>query len=220
MHTADRDFTNRSSVNRGDANKGSRGLFTEEQLADRLRVHAKSIAVKYPTVGQIVTLWKEKYNIDITDYSERQWRRSNWKLIEKTKQQMIESGEIQSSVVGPKALSDSLCNLSIDTTKSMIEMRKKLHSVITKIDPEANDPDKIKQNRENTRLFSALADSLTKLSNSLTKQLSTLVDLSGNARARQAEDDDDDEAEREARAVDKDFDPSEHQITDADRLTQ
>lgn len=216
MHTADRDFTNRSSVNRGDANRGNRGLFTEAQTLERLRVHAKSIAVKYPTVGQIVALWKEKYDITITEYSERQWRRSNWKLIEKTKQQLIESGEIETSVVGPKALSDSLSSLSIDTTKSMIEIRKKLHVVIGKIDPEATDKDKVARNKENTRLFEALTEGLTKLSNSLTKQLSTLVDLAGNANARRGSggsdgpDDEDDEST-------PDFDPSAVDITDEDR---
>ncbi len=217
MHTADRDFTNRSSANRGDANRGTRGLFTETQTLERLRVHAKAIAMKYPTVGEIIKLWKDKYQIDITEYSERQWRRSNWKLIEKTKQDLIESGEIQTSIVGPKALSNNLSELSIDTTKSMIEMRKKLHAVIGKLNPDAIEPAEIERNVQNTKLFSALAESLAKLSNSLTKQLIVLVELSGDARSRQSAEEHEEELERSQGVQDRNFDPSAVDITDEDR---
>lgn len=217
MHTADGIAVNRSSTLRGDVNRGNKGLFTEEQTRERIRVHAKAVALKYPTITEIVRIWKDKYDIDITRESEAQWRKSNWSLIEKTKQGMVESGEIQTITTGPKALSESLSTLSLDTTKTMIDMRRKLHLVMSKINVGADTDKEHDRNRENIKLFSAITDGLTKLSNSLTKQLLTLVELSGGINARKSKEDALKELNEESSSPD--FDASAVVVTDEDRAS-
>ncbi len=209
------DWGNKSLV-KGEASPGT-SKFTPLQMDDRLTVHAKALTFKTPTVDQICQLWKEKYAIDVSNSGERLWRKTNYKLILKKKQQLIDSGEIQVSTIGPKALSENMMDLTLDTSKTLQKLRLKVESVLNKIKPEVlDDAAEDAKNNNNVKLFVALTGAMTKLSDSLTKQITTLADLAGVSRANDSMEDADDEDES-AKTQNKDFDPSTVIVSDEDR---
>lgn len=211
-------FQNRTGP-KGELNNGTRGKFNEAQLEERTKLHAKSVATKFPSMPQMLGIYKEKFNIDITLESEKQWRKSNWDLIQKKKQEMIDSGEIEITTIGVKALADSMQTLVIDTSKTLVRMRNKLHTVLEKLDEGTKvltvDKKSIAIN-DNLESFKALSDAMAKLSTSLTKQMGTLAELAGVARENNKEQDEEDFKEESAK-TNKEFDPSAVEISEEDR---
>lgn len=211
-------FLNRTGP-KGDVNNGSRGKFNEAQTVERAKLHARSITTKYPTMPQMVQIYKEKFNIDISLESEKQWRKSNWDLIMKTKQEMIDKGEIEVTTIGSKALAENLQVLVIKSSVTLEQMRKKLQKCLDGLDhgskPIVANGRTIIVN-DNLETFKAVSDAMAKLSGALVKQIDTLAGLSGDARAREREKDDEDFAE-EAAKVNKEFDPSDIEISESDR---
>lgn len=217
MHLANNDHINRSHVS-GELNTGNRGKFSEAQTARRLEVHAKAIATKFPTIPDICRQWKEEFGIEISGDAEKNWRANNWKLIEKKKNELIEQGKIEVAVVGAKALSNTLLELAVDSAKTLKKMRANLEDQMGNLwNPQRQghitDP---KQRKAALAEFNALSDSLTKLSTSLTRQIDTLAEIAGSARARDREKADEDETES-AKIKNEEFDPSAVEVSDEDR---
>lgn len=211
-------FQNRSGP-KGELNNGTRGKFNESQLEERTKLHAKSVATKFPSMPQMLGIYKEKFNIDISLESEKQWRKSNWDLIQKKKQEMIDSGEIEITTIGVKALADSMQTLVIDTSKTLVRMRSKLHTVLERLDEGTKIKTVDKKSvaiNDNLETFKALSDAMAKLSTSLTKQMGTLAELAGVARENTKEQDEDDFKEESAK-TNKEFDPSAVEISEEDR---
>jgi hypothetical protein len=209
-------FLNRTS--KGEINTGTRGKFNETQTEERIKLHAKSVATKFPSMPQMLQIYKEQFNIDITLESEKQWRKTNWDLIQKKKLEMIDTGEIVITTIGVKALADSMQTLVIDTSKTLVKMRLKLHSCLEKIEEGSKVIGERKPMlvNDNLETFKALSDAMAKLSSSLTKQMGTLADLSGHARAYDKEQDEED-FEKEASKTNENFDPSAVEISEEDR---
>lgn len=212
-------FQNRTGPGRGDVNNGTRGKFNESQTEERAKIHARSMATKFPTMPQMLQIYKEKWNIDISLESEKQWRKTNWDLIQKKKQEMIDTGELEVTTIGVKALADSIQTLVIDSSKTLVKMRQKLHSCLENIDEKPLVLTEGKKSfvvNDNLNKFIAISDAMTKLSSSLTKQIDTLASLSGDARAREKEKDDEDFKEESSKTNEK-FDPSAVTISEEDR---
>ncbi len=87
-------------------NRGGNGKFTPSQTIERTKLHAISLALGTPTLAQIIGIWKERFSIDITIPSEKEWRASNRDAIEKKKLELVESGEIKIPVISEEVLSD------------------------------------------------------------------------------------------------------------------
>lgn len=211
-------FQNRSGP-KGEISNGTRGKFNETQTEFRTRLHAKSIATKFPSMPQMLGIYKEEFGISISLESEKQWRKTNWDMIQKKKQEMIDTGEIEITTIGVKALSDSMQTLVIDTSKTLLLMRKKLHTCLETI----QEPSKIigtdknpKAVNDNLETFKALSDAMAKMSSSLTKQIDTLAELSGVAREKDKTEDDEEFREVSAK-TNKEFDPSAVTISEEDR---
>lgn len=209
-------FLNRTGP-KGEINNGTRGKFNEAQTEERAKIHARSIATKFPTMPQMLGIYKERWNIDISLESEKQWRKSNWDLIMKKKQEMIDSGELEVTTIGVKALSDSMQTLVIDTSKTLVKMRSKLHSALENMSEGSRiiEGTKVVVN-DNLETFKALSDAMAKLSSSLTKQMDTLAHLAGVAREATKEKDEEDFKEESAK-TNKAFDPSAVVISEEDR---
>lgn len=211
-------FLNRSGPH-GDVNNGTRGKFNEAQTEERTKLHARSIATKFPSMPQMLQIYKEKFNIDISLESEKQWRKTNWDMIQKKKQEMISTGDLEVTTIGVKALADSVQTLVIDSSKSLVLMRKKLHTYLEKLD---DDPAVLKGKtrgalvNKNLEKFIAISEAMAKLSTSLVKQISTLADISAHARAFNKEKDEEDFKEESYKA-NKEFDPSDVTISEEDR---
>lgn len=213
-------FNNHSGP--GDYLGGNRSKFTESQLADRTKLHAVAIATGYPTVAQIVQTWKDKYGIDITIQSEKEWRKSNRNKIEKKKQELIESREIDIPVVSDRALSDNLMTAMIQTGRFCKDVQKKAMSVMGKISVEdAGTKSSFAKNKELVMIFTALSEACAKVENGMTKKFLMMSELSGrvklsDSKSKEADEDFQEKLEA-AQGDDKEFDPADAEISDEDR---
>ncbi len=163
-------------------NRGGNGKFTPSQTQDRIKVHAISIATGTPTLAQIVNLWKEKYNIDITLPSEKEWRGSNREIIEKKKLELVENGEIAIPIISEEVLSDSLLNNAIQTSDLLKKMRKKTRLLLQTIDVEKDGgTDKFKDRLALLKAYATIAHQLDK---NFTDQTLKLFAMSGKIKVK------------------------------------
>lgn len=202
-------------------NRGGNGKFTPSQTQERLKVHAKSLVVGVPTIAQIVEIWKERFNINITIPSEKEWRGSNREAIEKTKLELIESGEITVPVVSEEVLSDSLMNTAISTSRLAKDIQKTARIVMRKINLDGDDDIELVKVRINA--FKVFTDAAHKLNSSFTEQTTQLFAMSGKIKIkdhkiRELVDKQFDERMQKADNEDEDIaDPMEFEVTDAMR---
>lgn len=116
-------FQNPNKI-RGDHNRGGKGLFSDDQIEDRLKVHAIAMANgNHPTTREICQLWKEKYGITIAEQSERAWRVSNADRIRRKRIELINSGEIDVPVVSNREIADNVQTLlsAVGKHRSVLE---------------------------------------------------------------------------------------------------
>jgi hypothetical protein len=125
-------FSNRAGP-RGDVNNGNRGKFTADQVEERIRLHAESLATGYPRLLDFPAMFKERFNIDISLPSEKSWRRSNMDLILKKQQEMIDNGDIEVTTIGPRAISENLQALVVSNIKTLKKMALKLNECLDKV---------------------------------------------------------------------------------------
>jgi hypothetical protein len=222
MQTAENRFNNTSGPNL-EFNYGVKGKFTPDQSRERLKVHAIAIATGFPTYEQIIAQWKERFNIDITMQSEKEWRKSNRNKIEKKKQELIESGDIDVPIVSDKVLADNLNVLMIDNCKLANQVRQKASSVLTKIktDDFKGSKESVQETKEKILVFEALMGAYDKLNTAIVKSFEKMSDLAGRAKLVDAKADHDDEAVRllteEKDDEDAEFNPASVEITEEDR---
>lgn len=182
--TVQNNFNNHSGPG-GDLNRGNRGKFSERQMEERLKVHAVAIATGAPTYAQIVQHWHEKFGIEISLQSEKEWRNSNKDRIEKKKHEMIETGEIAIPVVSEEVLSDSMMNLTIQTGRAAADIRKKAQKVLSKINLEGSDTEEDRaKNEEKLDIYKALTDSLFKMNRNIADQLESLFQFSAKIKIK------------------------------------
>lgn len=221
-HTAPSSNFNNTSGPNLDNNYGNKGKFTTEQLKERLKVHAIAITTGFPTYPQIVAQWKERFNIDIAVQSEKEWRKSNRLKIEKMRQSLIESGDIEVPIVSIKVLADNLNVLIYDNCKIAKQIREKASRVLKKIDEEKLDGKEAGEENKNLKMkiqvFSALMDAYDKANKGIVTSFDKMADLAGKAQMSDAKNDSEkppligqDEEE------DDNFNPAEVEISDADR---
>lgn len=160
---------------RGGINPGSRSKFTPNQTEERVTVHARAIATGSPTIQAIVDHWYTEHGITITYQSEKEWRKSNRNIIEKKRQELIESGDIEVPVVGKKVLADSLMTLVIENGSTISLLRRKVKKIVDNIGLDGKD-EKLK---EKLSIFNSYAEAMGKLGNNITKQFAQMSDLSG-----------------------------------------
>lgn len=223
-HTAPNNPFNNTSGPNLENNYGNKGKFSPDQQKERLKVHAIAIATGFPTYQQIIAQWKERFSIEITEQSEKEWRKSNRIKIEKKKQELIESGDIDVPIVSDKVLADNLNVLMIDNCKLANQVRQKASKVLKDIEPDKlGDKENSLKVKERLQVFEALMGAYDKLNTAVIKSFEKMSDLAGRAKLVDARagaeeektqrllsqgDDDEDE--------DK-FDPTEAEISDEDR---
>jgi hypothetical protein len=161
------------------------GKFSERQTEERIRVHALAIATGNPTIQQIVETWKERFLIDITVQSEKEWRRGNRNVIEKKKHELIEKGEIEVPVVSEAILADSLMDNTIQTAWLTRDLRKKVTGLLRKIEIEPKDDAAEKERAKNIVAFTKLASTLSDLNKDVTGQLESLFSFSGRIKVKE-----------------------------------
>jgi hypothetical protein len=214
--TAENHFNNKSGPKGYTA--GNRGKFSEGQTEERITVHAKAISTGSPTLSEIVDFWKTEHGIDITYQSEKEWRKSNRNIIEKKRQELIESGEIEVPVVGKKVLADSLMTLVIENGSTISLLRKKVKKLVETIPLDGNDP-KLK---EKLSIFKAYSEAMADFGNNITKQFAQMSELSGllqlDMKGKELDDNNLEKKllELKKRDEEEDFDPTAP-ITDEDR---
>lgn len=110
-------FQNRIGV-RGDLNRGGKGLFTDAQTEERLKVHAIAMANgNHPTIREICEHWKETFGIVIAEQSEREWRANNVDRIRRKRIELVSIGEIDVPIVSNKEIADNVQTLLLDIGK-------------------------------------------------------------------------------------------------------
>lgn len=213
-------FANRSGP-RGDIHNGNKGKFSASQVEERVRLHAMSIATGYPRLTDLPGIFKEKYNIDISLPSEKTWRKSNMDLILKKQQEMIDKGEIEVTTIGPKAISENLQALVVSNIKTLKKMAKKLDECLDKVNDDTHaeiEGMKIKKAKnEALERLQVISEAHSKLNGAVTKQLDTLVNVSGVARGLGKEKEEEDYKDEVNKPASKHFDPSNAEISDEDR---
>lgn len=212
-------FSNKSGP-RGDINNGNRGKFTADQVEERVRLHAQSVATGYPRMADFPGIFKERFNIEISLPSEKSWRSNNKDLIDKKQQEMIDNGEIEVTTIGPRAISESLQSLTISNIKTLKKMALKLNECLDKVNDDTHvevEGMRIKKAKnEALERLVAISDAHSKLNSAVTRQLDTLVNVSGIARGMKKQKTEEDFEEGVNKPPSK-FDPSKAQISDEDR---
>jgi hypothetical protein len=180
-------FQNRSGPG-GDVNPGNNGKFNDAQTEDRLRIHAISIATGSPTIPQMVTYYKERYGIDIALQTEKTWRASNRERIDRKKMELIESGEIKVPVVSEEVLSDSMLELTIQTSRLSQGIRKRAQQSLLKINLEGSDTEEAREkNLEILAVFKTLSSSLALTNKAIKDQLDSLFGFSSKIKIKDKE---------------------------------
>jgi hypothetical protein len=180
-------FQNRSGPG-GDTNPGSNGKFNEAQTEDRARVHAISIATGSPTIPQIVLYFKERYNIDIALQTEKSWRASNRERIDRKKMELIETGEIKIPVVSEEVLSDSMLELTIQTSRLSQGIRKRAQAALLKLNLDGSDTEESREkNLEVLEIFKTLSSALSQANKSIKDQLDSLFSFSSKIKIKDKE---------------------------------
>ena len=178
-------FNNRSGP-AGDINPGNRGKFSESQIADRYRVHAIALARGGTTIQQIVDHWKEKYGIDISTQSEKEWRKSNIEKIQKKKMEMINKGDILIPEVGEEVLNNSMLDLTISTTQLSAKLRQKVQNLVHSLDFSkiGESPEEDKTITQKVKFIKSLAGDLSLLNGDISEQIETMFRMAGKIKIK------------------------------------
>jgi hypothetical protein len=180
-------FQNRSGPS-GETNPGSNGKFSEKQTEDRLRLHAISIATGSPTIPQLIIYYKERYGIDIALQTEKTFRQSNRERIDRKKMELIESGEIKVPVVSEEVLSDSMLELTIQTSRLSQAIRKRAQAVLLKINIDGSPTEGEREmNLERLEIFKTLSSSLSQANKAIKDQLDSLFGFSSKIKIKDKE---------------------------------
>lgn len=221
--TAENRFNNTSGPNL-DYNYGVKGKFTPDQSRERLKVHAIAIATGFPNYEQIVSQWKQRFGIDITVQSEKEWRKSNRNKIEKKKQELIESGDIDVPIVSDKVLADNLNVLLIENCRMAKEIRVKASKVLKTIETDdfGKDDGTMRKTKEKVMVFEALMGAYDKTNNAIVKSFEKMSDLAGRAKMVDAKASHDEEAiklltDEKDDDDDAEFNPAAVEISEEDR---
>lgn len=213
-------FSNKSGP-RGDINNGNRGKFTAEQVEERIRLHAQSVATGYPRIVDFPGIFKEKFNIEISLPSEKSWRSNNKDLIAKKQQEMIDKGEIEVTTIGPKAISENLQALVVSNIKTLKKMATKLNECLDKVNEDTHQEIEglriKKAKNEALERLVAISDAHSKLNSAVTRQLDTLVNVSSIARGMGKQKQEEDFEDEVNKPPSSKFDPSKAIISDEDR---
>ena len=166
--------------------RGNKSKFTPVQLNDRLRVHALSVATGSPTIKEIVSYWKEKYNIDITIVSETEWRASNRDDIEKKKAELVEDGQLSIPVVSEEILADTMMSMVLSNARTAKKIKFQLDKLLSKLqlDDPGNSKTIDRQNNEIIKLLKPLKDSYVDINSSITDELKHLFMFSGKIKIK------------------------------------
>lgn len=185
--SADSKFQNRS-ISFGNVNAGPNSKFSGQQIDERLKVHAISIATGSPTIKEIVAYWMEKFQIDITEQSEKEWRKNNKDRIEKKKHQLIESGDLNIPVVSEQVLSDSMLTLVLSNSRTHNHLQKQIDNVLKKINiEEVGDPEIDKKNKEYLKIFDCLQTAHSNVNKSITDGMRHLFVFAGKIKVKDSQ---------------------------------
>jgi hypothetical protein len=219
-HTAPINRFNNTSGPNLENNYGNKGKFTPEQAKERLKLHAMAVATGYPTHQQIVDQWKDRFGIEISVQSEKEWRKSNKNRIEVEKQRLIEIGEIEVPVISDKVLADNMNVLVTENCRLNTLVRQKITKLIRDIDTDKldeMDPNKLKNKMMVFEAYSAFFDKTT---NAIVKSFDKMSDFAGKVKSANAKADHDEEKLKLLDAPDDDeaeFNPASAEISDEDR---
>ena len=89
-----------------EVNRGNYGKFTIEQIEERYELHARRWNNGVPTLDQIVDHWKNKYGIEITKQSEKEWalRDKNKVAIESKMEEMLTIRTLEAKLHIPRIM--------------------------------------------------------------------------------------------------------------------
>lgn len=217
-HTAPMNSFGNTSGPNLDINYGNKSKFTPDQTKERIKIHALAVATGYPTYKQILEGWKERFNIDISEQSEKEWRKANKTKILMKKQELIDLGEIEIPIISDKVLADNLnvlvtssCGFNKQLKESAIRKLKDLEGA--KIDASNLEEVKVK-----IAVFNAIMSAYDKTTTAIVKSFEKMSDLSGRAKMTDAKASHEEETRLlEAPGEEDDFDPTAVEISDEDR---
>jgi len=178
-------FKNRSGP-AGEFNTGNKGKFTESQIEERLKLHAIALSTGSPTVRVIAQHWKEKFGIDITIQSEKEWRKHNRDRIEKKRMELIETGEISIPVISEEVLNNSMLELSLATSKLSSSIRNKAQKIVNSLDLDelGEDQEKDKKTKFKVKVLNDLCSNLAMLNKNITDQIESMFDFAGKIKIK------------------------------------
>lgn len=99
-----------NSCSKEDVNKGCYGKLNAEQVLERIELHARRKVEGAPTIEQISKHWFDKYQIEISYQSEKQWplTAKNSMQIDSKVEEMLQSGQLKRVEVSNQTLINSL----------------------------------------------------------------------------------------------------------------
>lgn len=171
-----------------ETNRGNYGKFTLEQIQERYELHARRWNDGVPTLQHIVDHWKNKYGIEITKQSEKEWalRDKNKVAIESVMEKMLEDGKLEVTTVSTQTLVNSVSEGARSLASFMKGVKDKAKTALRNFDPDVspwgivgvskeryNKADKDQLKEWKPRIDNELA--LKKATISMTKDLSKIM---------------------------------------------
>ena len=121
-----------NGVSDKDVNRGCYGKLSAEQITERIDLHARRKIENTPTVADIATHWMEKYGIEMSYQSEKQWcnTATNKALIEARQDELQQSGELLKPTLQTQTLLNSLAEAAKDNAENCRNLKKRLNAAM------------------------------------------------------------------------------------------
>ena len=115
-----------------EVNKGCYGKLSSAQISERIELHARRLIEGRPTVAAIATHWYEKYKIEMSYQSEKQWCRTkaNAGLIKAKMEELQKGGVLAIPELDTQTLLSSLTKSAMDNADNCGEIKKRLNDAI------------------------------------------------------------------------------------------
>jgi hypothetical protein len=119
-------YSNRSTNKVGTVSTFGVSKFGPEQAKVRYQEHARALISGTTTLPQLVQLWKEKFGIEVSVNTEKEFRQRNRDKIDKIALEMIESGELSVPSIGAEAVTAAITGKLMVSKKLVESMQKNL----------------------------------------------------------------------------------------------
>ena len=126
--------SHQSRITDTEPNHGGKGKLNADQLQERIQLHAKRLALGFPTVEVIAEHWGKKYGITMHFQSEAEWARTHNADILLAQEGMIESGEIALPKISDHLLTNTLADGARNNALILKQVKDKTREIMKSID--------------------------------------------------------------------------------------